>query len=78
MMVCVLTSDLTTGDESFRAIDHCCFEQRKWLAKHVIWALHNRKSVKTWNRDAPDAPHVSDFNHLPRDPRRLSQQETQS
>ena len=41
MMVCVLTSDLTTGDESFRVIDHSVTEQRKWLAKHVVWALHN-------------------------------------
>lgn len=50
LRVVVMTYDLETGDLiRERTIDYGSPEERRWLASHVLWAMHNRKSVETMN-----------------------------
>lgn len=47
VIVRVVTTDLKTGKQSVREIDHDDFEDRKWLGKHCFWAMRNGCSVET-------------------------------
>lgn len=47
LIVRVVTTDLKSGRQSVREIDHDDFEDRKWLGKHCFWAMRNGCSVET-------------------------------
>lgn len=43
----VVTTNLETGKQSFRIINHDDAQSRQWLGKHCYWAIRNNHAVCT-------------------------------